>query len=295
MTPFVVAAGDNVVDCYRGSGTMYPGGNCVNVSVFARRFGARTAYLGQVGDDLAGRHIERALVAEGVETALLRVVEEGRTASCLVDVQDRERVFLESDLGVSMFEPTAAELEQLASADAVHIGSTSGLDAWVPTVAALVRVSYDFAVAGHDEHIATIAPHLFLATFSGGGLEEADAVALARRAIAAGSRWALVTRGAAGAILAERDGWTSTPAVQTDVVDTLGAGDTFLARTLVGLLRGERPDAILAAAATESATTCREYGAFGHPTSSTYFTDEDGPRLVAPDGTQHETKENAHD
>jgi len=50
-TPRIVAFGDNVVDCYRDRQQMFPGGNCVNHAVFARRFGAETAYAGAVSDD----------------------------------------------------------------------------------------------------------------------------------------------------------------------------------------------------------------------------------------------------
>ena len=38
--PRILAFGDNVVDCYRARHLMFPGGNCVNHAVFARRFGA---------------------------------------------------------------------------------------------------------------------------------------------------------------------------------------------------------------------------------------------------------------
>ena len=37
----IAAMGDNVVDCYPARNQMYPGGNCLNVAVQARRFGAQ--------------------------------------------------------------------------------------------------------------------------------------------------------------------------------------------------------------------------------------------------------------
>ncbi|MGN6145038.1 MAG: PfkB family carbohydrate kinase, partial [Mesorhizobium sp.] len=42
------------------------------------------------------------------------------------------------------------------------------------------------------------------------------------------------------------------------------AGDTFIARTLYGLVQGEAPMDLLAAAATEAARTCSYHGAVGH-------------------------------
>jgi fructoselysine 6-kinase len=53
--------------------------------------------------------------------------------------------------------------------------------------------------------------------------------------------------------------------VSINTVDTLGAGDTFIARTLVGLLRGEDPSKLLEAAAQAAAETCMRIGAIGYP------------------------------
>ena len=57
----IVAVGDNVVDCYHALDQMFPGGNCLNLSLFARRFGATTSYLGAIGQDAAGDAIQKAL------------------------------------------------------------------------------------------------------------------------------------------------------------------------------------------------------------------------------------------
>ncbi|KAB2865536.1 MAG: hypothetical protein F9K43_16945 [Bauldia sp.] len=63
----IAAFGDNDVDCYLSDGRMYPGGNCFNLSVFARRYGAGTAFVGAVAEDAAGRLMRATLAAEGVE------------------------------------------------------------------------------------------------------------------------------------------------------------------------------------------------------------------------------------
>ncbi|WP_353646892.1 PfkB family carbohydrate kinase [Mesorhizobium sp. WSM2239] len=47
-------------------------------------------------------------------------------------------------------------------------------------------------------------------------------------------------------------------------MDTLGAGDTFIARVLVGLLEGEAPQSLLQAAADAAAHTCTYLGAVGY-------------------------------
>ena len=76
--------------------------------------------------------------------------------------------------------------------------------------------------------------------------------------------WALATRGALGAVLAGPEGRFTTAGEPIEPVDTLGAGDTFIARTLFGLLRGENPRDILQAGAQAAARTCLHFGSVGH-------------------------------
>lgn len=65
----VCGFGDNVVDVYEHVRTMYPGGNCVNFAVYAKKAGvARAAYMGYFGDDDRAEHVIRSLHEEGVET-----------------------------------------------------------------------------------------------------------------------------------------------------------------------------------------------------------------------------------
>ncbi|MEX4010451.1 PfkB family carbohydrate kinase [Neoaquamicrobium sediminum] len=261
--PRILAFGDNVVDCYRDQNRMFPGGNCVNHAVFARRFGAETAYAGAVSDDPAGHAIRDAFLAEGVETSLLRLLP-GQTAFCVIATQGGERVFVGANLGVSIIAPSPADLAWMKTVDAVHTGRSSHVDAWLAHFASLTRVSYDFATIRDVDRIAAVAPHCFLAGFSGGGMTRGEARTLAATALHYGARWAVITRGGDGALLAGPDGIYEAPAVPVQPVDTLGAGDTFIACTLVGLLRNEAPEAILRAAAEAAAQTCLSPGAFGY-------------------------------
>lgn len=261
--PRILAFGDNVVDCYRDQRRMFPGGNCVNHAVFARRFGAETAYAGAVSNDDAGRAIRDAFLAEGVETSLLRFLP-GQTAYCVIATESGERVFIGANLGVSIIAPSPADLAWMKTADAVHTGRSSHVDAWLAHLATLTRVSYDFATIHDEERISGIAPYCFLAGFSGGNLSHDEALCLAGRALKHGAEWAVITRGDKGALLAGPDGTYEASALLVKPVDTLGAGDTFIARTLVGLLRRETPEEILRDATEAAAETCLSPGAFGH-------------------------------
>jgi fructoselysine 6-kinase len=259
----IAAMGDNVVDCYISKGTMFPGGNCLNVSVFIRRFGGYSAYIGVIGQDAAGKLIEAALLDEGVDLTRLRIFD-GPTAYCIIGHRDADRVFVRADLGVSMFSPVDDDIAFLKDFTAVHIGQSSGLDNHVAAAAAQTLLSYDFSTRRDPGHRRAIAPHCFLASVSGGDLTSDEAVAVATELREGGAKWALITRGSKGAILLGAEGQFEVPASPAELVDTLGAGDTFIARTLYGLVAAETPQILLSAAAIAAAETCRYFGAIGH-------------------------------
>jgi fructoselysine 6-kinase len=259
----IVAMGDNVVDCYLSRDTMFPGGNCLNVSMFIRKFGGQSAYLGAIGLDPAGDAIFRALTQEGVDTSHLRRLD-GSTAYCIIGHRNADRVFVTFDLGVSMFEPSEGDFDFIAGHDAVQIGQSSGLDAYLPRIAGLLPLSYDFSNTYDEARIERIAPFCYLASISARDDSRAHALDLMRNVLEKGAQWCLVTRGSQGALLGHGEEIFEVPAAKADLVDTLGAGDTFIARTLFGLVKGEAPDALLSAAASEAALTCSYFGAVGH-------------------------------
>lgn len=265
MTIRIAGMGDNVVDCYTAAGLMFPGGNTLNVSVFAARAGAESAYFGQVADDRAGVHIARSLEAEGVDCTWLRFAP-GDTAHCLIGHdEDGDRVFISFDLGVSRFVPTGDDLAALRTFDTVHVGATSGLDDHVAALAEVTRLSYDFSTHREPQHIASIGSLCHLAIHSGGDLDDDDFEDLIRRSEDSGASWSLITRGTRGAVLSHQGTrWAGMALDAGPTIDTLGAGDSFAARVLVGILRSEDPQALLTAAAKTAAETCARLGAFGH-------------------------------
>lgn len=275
----LLGAGDNVVDRYRVLGTMYPGGNAVNVAVFASRLGADAAYLGVVGDDEAGQVVLQSLRQESVNTSLVTVAE-GANAYADVDVVGTDRVFLGSSKGVSLFEPSEEQLAAMESFDVVHAGYAGGLLPHVPEMAARTRVSFDFGSRFGLETAAPLLPHLYLAAFSSSHRSDDDSAALAKAAVAGGATYALATRGEEGAYLASERWLIHQKADRVQVVDTLGAGDAFIASVLVGLLAGRDRRSVLAAASAHAAQVCLAHGAFGYGVPFEPSTDVDGAEKV---------------
>jgi fructoselysine 6-kinase len=261
----ICGVGDCLVDCYPQQEVMYPGGNALNVAVGAARVGATSAFVGAVGDDDAGRAVTAALRAEGVATDRLRVVAGGPTSHAVVELHDGERTFVGHDLGVSELTLDDDDLAYLSGFDLIHTGDCSVLEDELPRLAGLAPVSFDFSNRP-DEYCAPLLPHVHVAVFSAGHLDPDATERLLRAAADAGPRFVLATRGAAGATLLAggRLHHASPAPVPGPVVDTLGAGDAFIARVLVGLVAEEEVAAILAAAAEQAAASVSELGAFGH-------------------------------
>ena len=259
----LLGAGDNVVDRYRDLGRMFPGGNALNVAVAARRAGAEAAYLGVVGNDRAGMVVRDALITEGVAVDRLRVAD-GPNAWADVTLVDGDRVFVASDETISMFRLDDADLAYAATFDLVHTGDCSGLETQLPELAAVAPVSFDFSIHRERAYLEGILPHLTVACFSASDQDEESVTALLADAVARGPRLALATRGTAPAILSDGRRTWHQPVRSGSVVDTLGAGDAFIGRFLVGVIAGEAPEISLGAADEAAAGTCGHYGAFGH-------------------------------
>ena len=262
-TPRLLTLGDNVVDCYPDLGLMFPGGNALNVAVHARRLGADSAYVGAVGTDPAGDLVRQALTEEGVDTGLLRRVD-GRTAHAVVRVVSGNRVFGSGDVGVSRFSLAEQDWAAVPAADVVHTGDCSMLEADLEQLgAAATLLSFDFSERPWD-YVAQHAPHADVAILSAASTSD-DPTELVARVAALGPTVVAVTQGVAGATLwVDGHDVLHAPAGTGPVVDSLGAGDAFIARLLVGLARGEAPERLLPAATTYATETCGQHGAFGH-------------------------------
>ena len=110
-------------------------------------------------------------------------------------------------------------------------------------------------------------PVIDIPFISASGRSDEACRALLRHCMARGAQFAVVMRGKAGAMAlsaARPSGFIEQPATACRVLDTLGAGDGFIAATLVGLLRQEPPEQILWNAAVYAAEVCGWFGAFGH-------------------------------
>jgi fructoselysine 6-kinase len=263
--PQILCVGDNTVDIYVDRRTMYPGGNAVNVAVLARRDGAKSGYIGCVSTDRYGQLVYESLTAERVDLASCRR-SDGPSPKALVGHRGNDRYFIGSMPGVRAdFTLSDADDTAMAEADIVHTSISSDLDAELPRIRQAAKVlSYDFSNRWLNSHLEHCACLVDIAFVSAPGRDAEACIVLMREWAAKGTRIVVMTRGEEGSLALEAGVLHRQPVMPANVVDTLGAGDAFIAGFLVAHAGGASvPDALLAAARS-AAETCNVMGAFGY-------------------------------
>lgn len=266
----ILALGEVVADIYRNESvsevempfTARPGGAPANVAVAAAKLGAQAAFVGSVGDDLFGEFILRALEAEGVEAeAVARQGPPAHTTLGFVEVfpdGEREFTFYRSDPAADeLLSPEDISPEMLRGASFVNFGSIPLIKDPVRSatrrfaelaVEAGVPVAFDVNYRAHlwesaESAREAVEPLLELSTVVKLGADETepllgttDIEEAADALLEGGASLALISLGPDGAFYATRDFQGRRPAFDVEtVVDATGAGDAFLAATLVHL------------------------------------------------------------
>ncbi len=266
----IVTLGEVVADVYEEQTpsevelqfTARPGGAPANVAVAVTKLGAQASFVGRLGDDLFGDFILRALHAVGVETAaVLREPPPTRTTLAFVEVSkdgNREFTFYRSvPAADELLAPEDIRRESLSGASFANFGS-------IPLIKDPVRsatrkfaqlaiemdvpVAFDVNLREHlwnslDEFREAIEPMLGLATVIKLSADELapvlgteDPEEGAGMLLSRGATLALVSMGHQGAFYATKTFHGTAPSFQPErVLDATGAGDAFLAATLVHL------------------------------------------------------------
>lgn len=280
----ILGLGDNIIDRFIDKGIDYPGGNAVNVAVYAARAGVEASYVGVFGDDELGEFLREAIASERVSIDR-SVVRRGESGITSLHVVDGDRTFLDwNGGGVTVHEPIDLNDGRLAYAaefDVVHTSVYSGIEPELQRLASIdTRVSYDFSSDPEyrtPDYISQVAPHIDLALISCSEQSVDETRELLETLVSNGAGLALATRGIEGAIVTDGVNWCSAPALVIEdpstIVDTMGCGDAFVAAFIMHLqgagwasgvkVASDDLQAALHAAARASREQCFEEAAFG--------------------------------
>jgi fructokinase len=302
----LLICGEALLDVFQGATTRTGmtldanvGGSPFNLAVGLARLGQPTAFFSAISIGFAGERLMRTLIDEGVDTRAVARLDAPTTLSLigldaqgvpsyafygegcadrLVRADDLKRVPAELtlvNLGsyATVVEPVASTQRALVERERAR-GAAGALMAYDPNI----RLNVQPDLARWRDQLDWMLPRTDLLKVSDEDLAlllpGTDIHAFAARALAAGVKLVVVTRGAQGAT-----GWTAQGHAEIDpvlvkVVDTVGAGDTFqaalitwlaehgaLSATTLGTLAQPDLHEALAFAARAAAITCSRRGA----------------------------------
>jgi ribokinase len=241
--PHLVAPGETL---HAHSVAEAAGGKSANQAAAAARLGASARFVGCVGDDEHGRLALSALGDAGVDVTGVRICTGTPTGSAFICVDDASENTIVLSAGANdLLSPRDLETVELSSDDVVTlcceppqaVVAAAAQRAHEAGATVIVNASpvasFDAATLAWTDVLVVNAGEL--AAISGGGASDDDIrSALSRLGVAV----LIVTLGAGGVVVAERDAVTRIPGHRVIAVDTTGCGDAFLGAFAAGLVAG---------------------------------------------------------
>jgi fructokinase len=252
VTPSIVVGGEALVDLVAGGDgelAAHLGGGPFNCARTLGRLEQPVAYLGRISSDRFGRQLRAQLEEDAVSLECVVDTDEPTTlALAELDAEGAATYrFYSEGTSVPGLTPEDALRVLPERVEMVHVGTlglvyepvADALEAVVERVSGEALVMVDLNIRplamhdpdGYRARIDRLIPHTNVVKASDDDLAwlepDRDAVSAARVLLDAGPQVVLLTRGGSGVTVVTAGGTTDVPALQVEVVDTIGAGDAF--------------------------------------------------------------------
>ena len=272
----IVCCGEALIDMLPRESTLgerafapYAGGAIFNTAIALGRLGIETGFFSGISDDMLGDILQETLKKSGVDPRFAAISSRPTTIA-LVKLVNGQATYAFYDEGTAGRMLEVTDLPAFGDeVNALHFGAISLIpepcghtyetlllreaDRRVISLDPNIRPGFIRNPAAHAARIRRMAAKADIIKFSDEDLawfgEEGDESTLAAKWLEHGAKLVLITRGAEGATGYTARHTVSVPVVKVDVVDTVGAGDTFDAGILAslkmqGLLTKEKVAAI---------------------------------------------------
>ena len=224
----VAEIGDNCIDLYERLGKKYPTGNVVDTGVNLKKLGADVSIISTTGNDENGKWMIEALKKEGLDISHLKVGD-GPTAITYMDMDGNDRVHGDYVEGVlENIEFDEEDVRFACEHDLVHTALWGKAENVLPAIAEKgVPIAFDYADRLDHQLVEDKGRDEYIESFLKDKVDR-------------GMKIAVATFGEGGSLAHDGNNFYQgqiVPAKQ--VVNTVGAGDSFIAGFLYGILTNQ--------------------------------------------------------
>lgn len=236
--PKVVGVGFSCVDVYQNLDKFYPTGNGVNFCIHLARFGFSTSIVSMVGTDKYGNSMINTLKNEGVDTSHLHT-SNGDTCKMIMGLNGKDRVHLEEIEGVmSNFSLSKDDLHFINQHNYLHTDLFGKVLQWLPTFKQnQLKIIMDFSIFFNDPEYHTMEIFPFVDYFFGSYDKRDSFIEKSMKNIwTMGPKLVTITLGENGSLCFDGSRFYEYGIIPVEVVNTVGAGDSYIAGFIYGII-----------------------------------------------------------
>ena len=234
----VAEIGDNCIDLYERIGKKYPTGNVVDTGVNLKKLGIDVSIISTTGNDENGKWVIESLEKEGLDISHLKIGD-GPTAITYMDMDGNDRVHGDYVEGVlENIEFDEEDVRFACKHDLVHTALWGKAEKVLPAIAQKgVPIAFDYADRLDHQLVEETLPYVTYGFYSyHKGEDEYIKVFLMDKGDR-GMKVAVATFGEDGSLAYDGKTFYRGEIVPAkEVVNTVGAGDSFIAGFLYGIL-----------------------------------------------------------
>lgn len=236
----VAAIGDNCIDVYERIGKKYPTGNVVDTGVNLQKLGMPVSIISTTGSDENGTWMMETLAKEGVDLSHFKVGD-GPTAITYMDMDGLDRVhgdYVEGVLEHIVFDEE--DIRFAAGHDLVHTALWGKAEDALPRIREISGALISFDYADRLDHVLVerTLPYVDYGFYSYHKERDGFIESYLKDKVERGMKVAVATFGDKGSLAYDGGRFYEGGIYPAEVVNTVGAGDSFIAGFLYEALNG---------------------------------------------------------
>ncbi|KAB3535333.1 hypothetical protein F8154_07005 [Alkaliphilus pronyensis] len=258
----IVAVGDNMLDYYKNLEKKYLGGNSINFIMNLKGYtDYQLSYVGPIANDKAGCRLLKLLKDNNIDTEY-SIILEGETPLSTVELNNGDRSFLGLKPGVlEGFTVDKHQKDFIKRHNHIHSSILGGTINQLKELKGDGTISFDFSILRNKTIITAAKKHIDYGFFSGRSFGEEERL-LMIETCKEGTKHCIFLQGEKGSIGYDGKDFYCQSAEKGKIVDTLGAGDSYIAGYMSEVLKGGTIKDAMATGTKWAINTCSHYGGF---------------------------------